>query len=265
MRALWEGAISFGLIHIPVKLYTASQDRPMKFSMVREKDLCPVGYVRVCKDSGEEVPWDQVVKGYEYQKGDIVILHDEDFKMADSKKSEVIEINDFVDAKEIDPMYYEKPYYVGPEHKSDKVYNLLVEALKKSNKVGIGTFVMRNKEQLVGLKAEKDMLVLNILRFNDEIKKPSEDVKSHRTELSEKELMMAIQLIDSMSGHFKPEKYHDTYYEKLEELIDAKAHGKKLKNKKFPKPKSTAVPDLMATLKASLQATHKKKKKKAKA
>lgn len=259
MRAIWEGAISFGLIHIPVKLYTAAQDRPMKFQMVREKDLCPVGYVRVCKATGEEVPWDQVVKGYEYQKGDIVILHDEDFQKADSKKSEVIEIKDFVDAKEIDSKYYEKPYFVGPEHKSDKVYNLLVEALKKSNKVGIGTFVMRNKEQLVGLKAEGEMLILNILRFNDELKTPATDVKPEHSELSEKELMMAIQLIDSMSGHFKPEKYHDTYYEKLEEVVDAKVHGKKIKAPKITKFKSTEVSDLMATLKASLQATHKKK------
>lgn len=264
MRALWEGAISFGLIHIPVKLYTASQDHPLKFHMMRKGDHCQVGYVRVCKSTGEEVAWDKIEKGYEYEKGDFVILHDEDFAKADAKKSEVIEIEDFVDEKEIDPKYYEKPYYVGPEHKSDKVYKLLVEAMKKSGKIGIGTFVMRNKEQLIALKAEKDVLVINILRYDDQIKKPDEDILPKNSELSEKELLMAIELIDKMSGHFKPQKYHDDYNEKLEKIIEAKAKGKKVPVKKFKALKSTEVSDLMATLKASLQSTHKSKHPKSK-
>jgi DNA end-binding protein Ku len=259
MRALWEGAISFGLIHIPVKLYTASQDRPLKFQYLRKGDQCKVGYVKVCKSTGEEVAWDDVVKGYEYQKGDYVILRDEDFKMADAKRSEVIEIEDFVDEKEIDPIYFEKPYYIGPEHKSDKVYNLLLEALKKTRKVGIGKFVMRNKEQLIALKAEKDLLILNVLRFNDEIKKPAKEIIPKRTELSERELIMAMKLIDKLSGHFKPEKYQDSYTEKLEAIIEAKAKGKKPKLQKTKHFKSTEVPDLMATLKASLENTHSKR------
>jgi DNA end-binding protein Ku len=261
MRALWEGAISFGLIHIPVKLYTASQDRPLKFQYLRKSDQCQIGYVRVCKDSGEEVPWGDIVKGYQYQKGDYVILHDEDFRSADAKKSEVIEIEDFVDEAEIDQIYYDKPYYIGPAHKSDKVYNLLLEALKKTGKVGIGRFVLRTKEQLVALKAEKDILVLNVLRFNDQIKKPAGEMLPEHSELSERELILAMKLIDKLSGHFKPEKYHDTYTEKLEEIIEAKAKGKKPKITKYEKAKDTTVPDLMATLKASLEKTHIARKK----
>ncbi|MGL5831119.1 MAG: Ku protein [Candidatus Altimarinota bacterium] len=258
MRALWEGAISFGLIHIPVKLYTASQDRPLKFQYLRKADQCKIGYVKVCKSTGEEVAWDSVVKGYEYQKGDYVILSDADFKMADAKRSEVIEIEDFVDEKEIDPIYFEKPYYIGPEHKSDKVYNLLLEALKKTRKVGIGKFVMRNKEQLIALKAEKDLLILNVLRFEEEIKKPAAEIIPKHTELSERELIMAMKLIDKLSGHFKPGKYQDSYTEKLEAIIEAKAKGKKPKLQKIKHFKSTEVPDLMATLKASLENTHSK-------
>jgi len=257
MRALWEGAISFGLIHIPIRLFTASKSRPLKFEYLRKSDQCKIGYVRVCKDSGEEVPWDQIVKGYQYQKGDYVILNDEDFKQADLKRSEVIEVEDFVDQNEIDPLYFETPYYVGPEHKSDKVYTLLLEALKKSGKVGIGKFVMRNKERLFALKADKNVLMLQTLRFTDEIKKPDQEILPQTKDLSEKELMMAIQLIDKLGGHFHPEKYHDTYNEKLEEIIDAKAAGKKPKVKKYH-IKTTEVPDLMATLRASLAATHKK-------
>lgn len=260
MRPIWAGAISFGLIHIPIKLFSASKERAMKFEYLRKKDLCPIGYVKVCKSTGEEVPWGDVVKGYKYGEGDFVVLTDEDFKDAAAKKSEVIEIEDFVDEKEIDPIYYSKPYYLGPDSKSDKVYNLLLAALKRTKKIGIGKFVLKAKEHLVALKGEKDVLMIMTLRLNDEIRPPTKEVTPKRTELSERELVMAMKLIDKLSGTFDPSKYEDTYSEKLEEIIEEKAKGKRkvTRHKKTARTKATKVPDLMATLKASLEAHHKK-------
>jgi len=262
MRNIWEGAISFGLIHIPIKLYGATKNRAPKLEYLRQGDLCRIGYVKVCKATGEEVPWDKIVKGYKYKEGDYVVLTDEDFKKASPVKTQVIEITDFVDEEDIDPMYFVKPYYVGPVHHSDKVYRLLLEAMKRSGKLGIGKFVMKSKEQLVALKAEKDFLVLNELRFPEEIKEPVDDVTPKTSELSEQELGMAIKLIEKMSVPFKPQKYHDTYTDELEEIIEAKAKGKTPKIKKVKISKATKVPDLMSTLRASLHATVKHRKKK---
>lgn len=259
MRPIWTGAISFGLIHIPVKLFAATRERTPKFGYVRKKDLCPIGYAKICKSTGEEVTWEEIAKGYQYEQGDIVLLTDEDFKAASPEKSNIIQIEEFVDADKIDPIYFVKPYYIGPDRKSDKVYTLLLEAIKRSGKVGIGKFVLKTKEQLVGLKAEKNMLVLDIMRFKEEIRKPTDEVLAKKGELSEKELMMAIKLIEHMSGPFRPEKYHDTYSEELEELIEKKRKGKKVYPKKTP-AKGTKVPDLMNVLRASLESMHKTQK-----
>jgi DNA end-binding protein Ku len=260
MRPIWTRAISFGLLHIPVKLYSASKERALKFEYLRKQDLCPIGYVKVCKNNGEEVPWKDIVKGYQYQNGDFVILTDADFKQAALEKSGVIDIEEFVDEQEINPLYYVKPYYVGPDHKSDKVYNLLLEVLKRSRKVGIGKFVLRTKEHIVGLKAEGDILVLNTLRMSEEINQPTAEIKPKNVEISEQELDMAVKLIDKMSTHFKPEKLKDDYTEKLEEIIEAKAHGTLKKVKGVKLPEATKVPDLMSTLKASLEQAQKKVK-----
>jgi DNA end-binding protein Ku len=258
MRNIWEGAISFGLIHIPVRLYSASKERTPKFQYLRKSDLCPIGYIKVCKSTGDQVPWQNIVKGYEYQDGDYVILSDEDFKRADPEKTQVIAIEDFVDQEDIDPKYFVKPYYVGPQKTADKVYTLLLEALKKTKKVGIGKFVMRTKEELVAVVAEKDMLMVNVLRFPEDLKKPVPEVHPKKTPVSAKELHMAIELIDKLSAPFSPGKYHDTYTDELEKVIKAKQKGKTfhIKSKKAHAP--TKVPDLMATLLKSLHTARKK-------
>lgn len=260
MRNIWSGAISFGLIHIPVKLYSATKNKSLNFDFLRKKDLCPVGFARVCKLTGEEVPYKDIVRGYEYQKGDYVVLHDEDFKRASPRKTQMIEITDFVDEDQIDSKYFVKPYYVGPDKNADKVYTLLLEALKRTRKVGIGKFVFRTREQLVALKAEEDILMLQELRFDDEIKEPPKEAMTKEVDLSESEIDMAIRLINHLGHVFKPKKYHDTYNEKLEALIEKKAHGKLKPVKKIPQIKATKVPDLMAALKESLEMAKKNKR-----
>lgn len=258
MRNVWEGAISFGLIHIPVVLYSASQERTPKFQYLRKSDLCPIGYIKVCKSTGDEVPWENIVKGYEYKEGDYVILSDADFKRADPEKTQVIAIEDFVDQKDINPKYFVKPYYVGPQKTADKVYTLLLEALKKTKKVGIGKFVMRTKEELVAVVADKDILMINILRFPEDIKSPVKEVHPKKVSVTSKELAMAIQLIDKLSAPFKPGKYQDTYTEELEKMIKAKQKGKTY-HVKTSKTKTTGkVPDLMATLLKSLHTAREK-------
>src|SRR3990172_3664481 len=241
MSDLWSGAISFGLIHIPVTLYSATRENTPKFQYVRKKDLCPIGYVKVCKATGEEVSWPEIVRGYEYDKGDFVILSDEDFRHAALKRSEVIAIEDFVDEKEIDPMLYMKPYYIGPDQKSDRIYNFLLEALKKTGKIGLGKFVFQKKEHLVALKAEKGILVLNTLRLSGELRHPPKESLPKKTPVPGRELAMAIELI-----------------EKLEKVIENKRKGKKMHIPKMKEVSATQVPDLLAALRKSLHKAHRK-------
>lgn len=259
MRNIWSGSISFGLIHIPIKLYSATKNKSLNFDFLRKKDLCPIGFARICKLTGEEVPYKDIVRGYEYEKGDYVVLQDEDFKRANPKKTQMIEITEFVDEEQVDSKYFVKPYYVGPDKNADKVYTLLMEALKRTRKVGIGKFVFRTREQLVALKAEDDILMLQELRFEDEIKEPPEEAHTQNVDLSEPEIDMAIKLIGHLTGVFKPQKYHDTYNEQLIDLIEKKAHGKLKSAKKAPVKKPEPVPDLMAALKESLKDAKKKK------
>jgi DNA end-binding protein Ku len=260
MRPVWTGAISFGLLHVPVKLYTAVRDRALKFEYLHKKDLCPIGYVKVCKNTGKEVPWNEIVKGYQYEKGDYVILSDEDFKRAAVDMAGLITIEEFVHEKEIDPFYYVKPYYVGPDKKSDKVYNLLLEVLRRSRKVGIGKFVLRTKEYAVALKAKNDLLILDTLRLKEEALDAPSEIKAKNVELSEPELQMAIKLIDEMTVPFKTDVLKSDYVENLEEIIDQKIHGETVKVAKTKTGKATPVPDLMNTLRASLESARKQHK-----
>ena len=253
MRSIWSGAISFGLIHIPVKLYSASQDQGINFDYLRKQDLCRVQYARVCRSTGEEVPWKDTVKGYEYQKGDYVVLTDEDFKKASPKKTNTIDIADFADEDEIDPKFFEKPYYLEPEKKATKAYILLREALKRSKKVGIARFVLKSKEHMAVLKAEDNILVLNQMRFANEIRKPDE-LEVPNEDVNKRELDMAVKLIDQLTTHFKPEDYKDTYTKELQELIDQKVKGEAPKVKKETQ-EPTEVKDLMESLRASLSQT----------
>jgi DNA end-binding protein Ku len=259
VRSIWSGAISFGLIHIPVKLYSAVAESSLDLDMLRKQDLCPIRYARVCRNTGEEVPWEDIVKGYEYRKGDYVILEDEDFKRANVAKTQTIDVIDFVDAGEVDSVYLEKPYYLEPVKEARKAYALLREALKKTGKAGLALFVLRNRQHLALLKPEGDLLILNQMRFASEIRKPEGLNLPAETEANRKELDMAIKLIDQLSEPFRPEQFHDTYREELERVIEEKAQGK-IPESRGEAPLPTAVPDLMAKLRESLEAAKKKKK-----
>ena len=259
MQSIWSGAISFGLIHIPVKLYTAVTENNLDFTMLRKQDLCPIGYARVCRDTGEEVPWEDIVKGYEYKKGDYVVLEDEDFKRANVAKTQTIDVIEFVNATEVDSIYLEKPYYLEPVKEAGKAYVLLREALKKTGKAAVVLFVLRNRQHLALMKPEGDLLILNQMRFASEIRKPDGLTLPAEAEASQKELDMAIRLIDELSEPFRPEEFHDTYREELERVIEEKTQGR-TPEPRGEAPVPTAVPDLMAKLRESLEAAKRKKK-----
>ena len=258
MRAIWSGAISFGLILIPVRLYTAVEDSGLDLDMLRKQDLCPISYARVCRITGEEVPYEDIVKGYQYRKGDYVVLEDEDFKRASVRKTQTVDIIEFVDQKEIDAKLLAKPFYLEPTKQARKAYALLREALKKTGKVAVGRFVLRNREHLVILKPEEDLIVLEQMRFADEIKKPAGLDLPAGDEASEKEVDIAIKLIDQLTEPFRAEEFHDTYREELKRVIDEKAKGKP-RAVEEEKLVPTEVPDLMARLRESLEQARKKK------
>ena len=252
MHALWTGSLSFGLITIPVTLYSASKERALDFSMLHKDDLGPISYKKICKKDGHEVAHQDIVKGFEYREGEYVVLDADDFKRASADKSETIDIEEFVLAEEIDPKFYEKPYYLEPGKGADKAYVLLREALAQEKRVAVARMVFRQKEDLVIVRSDGDILLLNQLRYLDEIRDTKElEVPGH-VELSRKEIEMGVELIEKMHGKFKPEKYHDSYIENLEKVIRAKAKGEKLKP--IPKVSKTAEPtDLVEQLRASLE------------
>jgi DNA end-binding protein Ku len=252
MHALWTGSLSFGLISIPVIMYSASKDRALSFSMLHRDDLGPISYKKICQKNGEEVSHDQIVKGFEYKEGSYVVLEEEDFKRASAEKSDTIDIEEFVLAEEIDTKFFEKPYYLEPGKGADKAYVLLREALAQEKRVAVARMVFHGREDLVIVKADGDLLLLNQLRYTDELRDTKELRIPKEVELSHKEIAMGVELIEKMHGTFKPEKYEDTYAEKLEKVIKAKARGEKLQP--VPKVAKTAEPtDLVTQLRASLE------------
>lgn len=252
MRAMWSGGISFGLIYIPINLYTATQEMQIDLDMLSKKDLSPIRYARIDKETGKEVPWKDVVKGYEYKKGDYVVLTDEDFEKVDIHRSNSIEISCFVDKDEIDPIYFDKPYYLEPTKGAEKTYMLLIRALKKTNKVGVAEFVLRNREHLCVIKPEGNVLILNQLRYKSEIK-PTEKLNlPSNIKLSDREIEMAEKLIDSMEENFNPEEFKDDYINGLKKIIDAKINKKPIRKAKSA-PKATDVSDVLEQLQKSLK------------
>ena len=252
MRAIWSGSISFGLVNIPVKLYSGSESNTLDLDMLRKSDLCPIKYLRVCKTDNKEVPYDEIVKGYEYSDGEYIVLTDKDFENASMEKTHLIDILDFVAEKEIDTRYFEKPYYLEPDKTGPKAYALLREALKKSGKVGIASYVLRNRGSLGVVKPLDDLLVLNEIRFKDEIRSPSVLKLPSGENLREQELELALTLIDQLTGKFDPAKYKDSYLDDLKKAIEEKAQGREPKPKgKEPKPGK--VIDMMELLKESLK------------
>jgi DNA end-binding protein Ku len=262
-RAIWKGSISFGLVNIPIALYPATRREEFKFRLLRKSDLSPVNYKRVAEKDGKEVPWDQIVKGYEYEKGKYVLLKDEDFERVDLEATQTVDIQDFVDVDEIDPMYFYKPYYLEPQKGGDKAYALLRDALKDSKKVGIAKVVIKTRQYLAGVKPEDGALVLELMHFADELADTGKLHLPKKVEVGKREMNMAKSLIDSMSAKWNPEKYHDDYREALMEVIEEKveAGGKEIEEKPKKAPKPTKVIDLVSVLQKSLEQTGGAKKK----
>ena len=265
-RAIWKGSISFGLVNIPIALYPATRREELKFRLLRKSDLSPVNYKRVAEKDGKEVSWDQIVKGYEYEKGKYVVLKDEDFERVDLEATQTVDIKDFVDQEDIDPMFFYKPYYLEPQKGGDKAYALLRDALKDSNKVGIAKVVIKTRQYLAGVKPEDSALVLELMHFADELADAEKLHVPKKTEVGKREINMAKSLIDSMSSKWNPEKYKDDYREALMEVIEEKveAGGKEIEEKPKKAPKPTKIIDLVSVLQQSLEQTGGKKKKPAK-
>ena len=254
-RALWKGAISFGLIYVPVEIQTASKDSTLPLHMLDSRDFAPVGYHRVNKNTGKEVDWSHIVKGYEYKKGDFVALAEADFKHANVKASETIEIDTFCDVSQIPAMYYEKPYYLAPTKGGDKVYSLLRQALEATEKVAVATFVMHQRQHLCAIAPQGKSLMLLTLRFADEVLPATEHAATAK--ISSAELAMAKQLVQSMEGKFDVTKFKDTYRADLKKRVQEKIRNKEKHSldvkepEKDTRPKAQVI-DLMAALKASL-------------
>ena len=261
-RAIWKGSISFGLVNIPIALYPATRREELTFRLLRKSDLSPVNYKRVAQKDGKEVPWDQIVKGYEYEKGKYVVLKDEDFGRVDLEATQTVDIKDFVDQEEIDPMFFYKPYYLEPQKGGDKAYALLRDALKNTNKVGVAKVVIKTRQYLAGVKPEDGALVLELMHFADELADPETLHLPKKTEIGKREMNMAKSLIDSMSSKWEPQKYKDDYREALMEVIEEKveAGGKEVEEKPRKAPKPTKVIDLVSVLQKSLEETGAKRK-----
>ena len=265
-RAIWKGSISFGLVNIPIALYPATRREELKFRLLRRTDLSPVNYKRVAEKDGREVPWDQIVKGYEYEKGKYVVLREEDFQRVDLEATQTVDIQDFVDQEEIDPMFFYKPYYLEPQKGGDKAYALLRDALKETAKVGIAKVVIKTRQYLAGVKPQDGVLVLELMHFADELADPEKLGLPKKLEVGKREMTMAKSLIDSMTSKWEPEKYKDDYREALMEVIEEKveAGGKEIEEKPRKAPKPTKVIDLVSVLQKSLEETGGKKKARAK-
>jgi DNA end-binding protein Ku len=260
-RSLWKGAISFGLVHIPVEMYPAVREHGLDLTMLDRRDFSPVGFKRYNKNNNKEVSWDDIVKGYEYTDGEYVVLSEEDLRRANPEATGTIDILAFVDAEKVPLLYYEQPYYLAPGKGGDKVYALLRETLRKTGKIGIATVVIRVKQHLAALVCVGDTIVLNTLRFSDEIRETDElkiPAKSAKTAaVSDKELKMATALVEGMSEDWKPEQYHDSYREDVIALVEKKVKAKETKvitmpGKESARPASSNVVDLVALLQQSL-------------
>ncbi len=257
MRSIWSGAISFGLVYIPVRLYSATESNQLDFDLLRRDDLCRIRYVRVCEETGEEVPWDDIVKGYEYEEGRYVVLEDEDFERANVRKTKTIDIVSFVEAKEVDQKYLEKPYYIEPDEGAKPAYALLRAALKASGKAGLARFVLRTREHVALVKAEDELLVLNQIRFASELRSPEPLDLPEKAEVGERELDMALELIDQLSEPWQPRNYRDTYVEDLKAIIQQKIEGRAVELGEEEAAIPAEAEDLFSRLRKSLEMAQK--------
>lgn len=258
MKSVWRGAVSFGLVNIPVRLYYASQDKELQFHLLHKKDLSRIRYARVCVADGKEIPWEDVVKGYEVEGGRTVVFSDDDFEKANPKKSKTIEISSFASESEIDPIYFEMPYYLEPEKGAAKAYYLFCEALKKANHVAIGTFVFKNHQHLGFIKPYGNVLVLIQLRFLENMLRADELNIPKKEDISKKDVDVAVQFIEKLRQKFNPNDYADTYTQELKTLIKKKGKGVVIKPPKESRPDKPQ--DNMALLKQSMKETKRKKR-----
>jgi len=260
-RSMWKGAISFGLVHIPVEMYPAVSDKGLDLTMLDRRDFSPVGFKRYNKGNGKEVSWDDIVKGYEYKDGEYVVLSEEDLRRANPEATQTIDIVAFVDAEQVPLLYYDHPYYLAPGKGGDKVYALLRETLKETGKIGIARVVIRVKQHLAALVCVGDTIVMNTLRYADEIRDAGDlkipDSKAKGASISDKELKMAMALVEGMSEDWDPEQYHDTYREDVLALVEKKVEANETKSITMPGKEerpaaSSNVIDLVSLLQASL-------------
>ena len=251
-RAIWSGTISFGLVNIPVKLQSAVTQETLDFDILSKKDMAPIRYARIDTKTGKEVAWKDIVKGFEYAKGKYVVVEDKDFEKASPEKSKSIDIIQFVKEEEIDTILFEKPYYIVPDKNSGKSYRLLIKALEETGSVGIAEFMLRNRMHVCAIKPYNDLLLLNQMRYQDEIKEmPKVEVKNER--VSPKEVQLAVKLVEHLTEKFDPSAFKDTYINELKKIIKAKAAGKHIQIATEPRKHTAAVKDLMEVLKQSLE------------
>ena len=253
-RSIWKGSIAFGLVNIPVELHTAVRDNRPRFRMLHAADKSPVSYERVCQREGKPVAWEDLVKGYEYEKGRFVVLTKDDFKAAALEKSNTIQIEDFVEPADIDDRFFETPYYLLPGKGAGRAYALLREAIRKAERVGIAKFVMRDKQHLCAVEAIEDALVLTMMRFEEDLVDVSAYDFPKRTEAPAKEVDMAVQLVEHLAAGWKPSKYKDDYQKNIMGVIDAKLKGEKIEVPAERPARAANVVDLMARLQQSLEA-----------
>ncbi|HEX7280241.1 MAG TPA: Ku protein [Solirubrobacterales bacterium] len=256
-RAIWSGTISFGLLNVPVRMFSAVARRNIALREIRESDSARIKHRRVAEGTDEEVPYENIVKAYELSPGQYVPLSKDEMAALAPEKTRAIDVQDFVDIEEIDPMYFDSPYYLGPADGAEKAYSLLASAMETSGKAAIARFVFRNKEHLSAIRASDGVLTLTTMRFHDEVVPPSElddALPDKKPKVAKKEQQMAEQLIDSLSTEFEPDSYRDEYREQLLALIEQKAEGKEIVAPEAEAPKATKAPDLMAALEESIAA-----------
>jgi DNA end-binding protein Ku len=261
-RAIWSGTISFGLVAIPVRMFAAVSEHKLHFNLLHRKDESPIGYEKVCKLEEKPVPDSEIVKAYEIEKGEYVYLEDEDFAAAQAEGGHAFDIEQFVPIEEIDPIYFERSYYLAPQDGGEKVYTLLVRAMEDADLAAVGTFVMRDREYLGCLRIRDGVITLERMYFHDEIR-PTSELKPDRARVNKSELDMAASLIDRFKGSFDPKKYDDTYTGRLLDVIKRKRKGEEIHA--APEVEPEEAPDLMEALRASLEARGKPRQRRASA
>jgi DNA end-binding protein Ku len=259
-RPIWRGSLSFGLVAIPVQLHTAVRDNRPKFRLLHAKDKSPIKYERVCQRDGTPVAWEDLVKGYEYQKGRYVVLTKDDFKTAALDKDRRVQVSDFVPAEAIDDRFFDQPYYLLPDKGGEHAYAVFQQALQETGRIGIGKVVMRERQHLVAVESIDQRLVLTMLRFANEVVETPELAGVDRAKVGAKEIKLATDLIEALAAEWKPEQYKDDYQENLQEVINSKLKGETIEFEEDGRPMRAEVIDLAERLRASLKAAESSRK-----